>query len=315
MAAVGHLALGSLGLVRAAGAIFLQKRGLWLGNKRRGGLRLPCEPQGSAGIPGPVRVVSHGSRRRQPPEFLLASVCYDTAVPPDGAARRTDRSCRMKPTFKNTHLAVEELLREPPAPPAPEVPYLGPATVAAVSYQQVELDHPGGRCTARIAVAQSYAPVVGDTVLAISRGTEWYVIGVLEGTGTTTFTAPGDIAVLDDGSLILVDGASVVRLEVAGDALRETARLTQWGQGSGDQFGQTLRLAADGKHLLVIDTDRQRVLLFDAASFKPLAAFGATDQAGSGANQFDRPGSVALSGDRAIVADVNNQRIVKLRVK
>ena len=26
----------------------------------------------------------------------------------------------MKPTFKNTHLAVEELLREPPAPPAPE---------------------------------------------------------------------------------------------------------------------------------------------------------------------------------------------------
>jgi hypothetical protein len=44
-----------------------------------------------------------------------------------------------------------------------------------------------------VAVAQSYAPVVGDTVLVISRGTEWYVIGVLEGTGTTTFTAPGDI--------------------------------------------------------------------------------------------------------------------------
>jgi hypothetical protein len=99
----------------------------------------------------------------------------------------------MKPTFKNTHLAVEELLREPPAVPVPETPYLGPATVAAVSYKQVELDHPGGRCTARIAVAQSYAPVVGDTVLVISRGTEWYVIGVLEGTGTTTFTAPGDI--------------------------------------------------------------------------------------------------------------------------
>jgi hypothetical protein len=60
---------------------------------------------------------------------------------------------------------------------------------------------------------------------------------------------------------------------------------------------------------------RFRVRLFAAASFKPLAAFGATDQAGSGANQFDHPGSVALSGERAIVADVNNQRIVKLRVK
>ena len=56
-------------------------------------------------------------------------------------------------------------------------------------------------------------------------------------------------------------------------------------------------------------------MLFDASSFKPLAVFGVTDQAGSSANQFDRPGSVALSGDRAIVADVNNQRIVKLRVK
>ena len=55
----------------------------------------------------------------------------------------------MKPTFKNTHLAVDELLREPPAVPAPETPYLGPATVAAVSHKQVELDHPGGRCTAR----------------------------------------------------------------------------------------------------------------------------------------------------------------------
>ena len=71
----------------------------------------------------------------------------------------------MKPNFKNTHLAVEELLREPPAVPVPETPYLGPATVAAVSHKQVELDHPGGRCTARIAVAQSYAPVVGDTML------------------------------------------------------------------------------------------------------------------------------------------------------
>jgi len=130
-----------------------------------------------------------------------------------------------------------------------------------------------------------------------------------------SITAPGDIAVLDDGSLIVVDGPSIVRLEVSGDALRETARLTQWGQGTGEKFGQTLRLTADGKRLLVSDTDRQRVLLFDAASFKPLAAFGATDQAGSGANQFDHPGSVALSGERAIVADVNNQRIVKLRVK
>lgn len=147
----------------------------------------------------------------------------------------------MQHTFKNTHLAVEDLLREPQAAAVPEVPYLGPATVAGVAHRHVELDHPGGRCTARIAVAQSYAPVVGDTVLAISRGTEWYVIGVLEGSGTTTFTAPGDVEfhaprgriemLARDGVFLKSDLVEIVatRLELTARHLFERfSDATQW---------------------------------------------------------------------------------------
>ena len=41
---------------------------------------------------------------------------------------------------------------------------------------------------------------------------------------------PGDIAVLGDGSLVVVDGGSIVKLEAAGDTLAEKARLSQWGE-------------------------------------------------------------------------------------
>lgn len=129
-----------------------------------------------------------------------------------------------------------------------------------------------------------------------------------------SITAPGDIAVLDDGSLIVVDNNSIVQLELAGNKLTEKKRLTSWGKKSNQKFGKNLRMAADRKFILVSDTDRQRVLLIDIESFKPIAQVGTTDQAGSGRNQFNSPGSVALSGSRAIVADVNNQRVIKLTV-
>jgi hypothetical protein len=128
-------------------------------------------------------------------------------------------------------------------------------------------------------------------------------------------TAPGDIAALDDGTLVVVDGGSLVRLAVTGDTLTERARLTQWGAGGGETFGAKLRLAGDGMRLLVSDTDRHRVLLLDAERWQVIAQFGVTDQAGSEQQQLSAPGAVALAGARALVADVGNQRVVKLRVK
>ena len=124
--------------------------------------------------------------------------------------------------------------------------------------------------------------------------------------------APGDIAVLGDGSLVVVDGGSIVKLEAAGDTLAEKARLSQWGEKAGEAFGKNLRLAADGARILVADTDRHRVLLVDAGTFQPLAQCGQTDVAGTGVDALDQPTAVAIAGRRAVVYDAGNQRIVKL---
>ena len=127
--------------------------------------------------------------------------------------------------------------------------------------------------------------------------------------------APGDIAVLGDGSLVVVDGGSIVKLGIDGDTLVEKARLSQWGDKAGESFGKTLRLAADGGHILVADTDRHRVVLVDAASLRPTAQCGVTDSAGASGTDFSSPGAVALAGDRAVVVDAGNQRIIKLNLR
>jgi outer membrane protein assembly factor BamB len=124
----------------------------------------------------------------------------------------------------------------------------------------------------------------------------------------------GDIAVLPDGTLVVADGGSVLWLQPAGEAWRITRRLTAWGEAADQHFGTHLRLAADGNNLLVSDTDRHRVVLLDAATGQPVWNYGATDTPGAGDGQLNAPGCVAIAGSRAIVADVGNQRVVKLRL-
>lgn len=71
--------------------------------------------------------------------------------------------------------------------------YLGPARVGKAAGNRVQLVFPDQRVWALLAIAYPYQPVAGDTVLAISQDDAWYVIGVLKGSGKTSFTAPGDI--------------------------------------------------------------------------------------------------------------------------
>lgn len=147
----------------------------------------------------------------------------------------------MMPTFRNTHLAVDELLGQTPAAEMPAAPFLGPATVLAVCDLHVDLDLPQGRRRARIAMSQSYTPVVGDTVLAVCRDDEWFAIGLIQGTGTTTFTAPGDLELLAphgridllarDGVFLESDLVEIVatRIEITTRHLIERFHsVTQW---------------------------------------------------------------------------------------
>jgi hypothetical protein len=56
------------------------------------------------------------------------------------------------------------------------------------------------------------------------------------------------------------------------------------------------------------------VLCFDQASGKPLATFGRVDSPGSEISHVNSPTVLAARGDRAIVYDSGNQRLVKLRM-
>lgn len=151
----------------------------------------------------------------------------------------------MQPTFRNSHLAVPELLGARPADAMPEAPYLGPATVLAVSDTHVDIAVPEGRRTALVAISQSYAPVVGDTVLAVCREEEWFAIGLIRGSGTTTLTAPGDVElqapegriemVARDGVFLESDLVEIVatRIELTGRHLVERFHsVTQWITGA-----------------------------------------------------------------------------------
>lgn len=88
--------------------------------------------------------------------------------------------------------------------------YLGPARVRELAGNRVQLEFPDERPWALLALAYPYQPEVGDTVLAAGQGEIWYVIGVLQGTGKTTLTVPGDFEVLAPrGRINLVAGKSV----------------------------------------------------------------------------------------------------------
>lgn len=74
--------------------------------------------------------------------------------------------------------------------------YLGPARVTEVCQNQVQLTFPDQVVWADLAMGFSYSAVENDIVLAISQGEQWYVIGVIQGQGKTTFSSAGDIQFL-----------------------------------------------------------------------------------------------------------------------
>ena len=135
-------------------------------------------------------------------------------------------------SFSNSHLAVHELLAEAATAPAAERVQFGPARVVAVEGRRllaVLESEPGVTVSARSALAQSYAAAAGDEVLVIGRGGDWYVVGLLAGTGATSFVAPGDIefaAPRGRVEFVARDGVFLKSglVEIVADTLTLTAR-------------------------------------------------------------------------------------------
>ncbi len=73
--------------------------------------------------------------------------------------------------------------------------YLGPGIVLKSDRRMLKVALPEESIWAHNAVSFPYQAEIGDKILAIGRGDAFYVVGVLEGTGKTVFSAPGDLEI------------------------------------------------------------------------------------------------------------------------
>lgn len=125
---------------------------------------------------------------------------------------------------------------------------------------------------------------------------------------------PGDIVALEEGRLLLADAGSVLLLAPGAQGYTVGWRLQSWGDQPEERFGSRLRLAVSGDRLLISDTDRHRLLWFELATRRFRAQLGSADHAGSDWYHLDTPGPVAVEGGRAILADLGNERLLKLEL-
>lgn len=117
---------------------------------------------------------------------------------------------------------------------------------------------------------------------------------------------------MGDGNVLFaaIDG-QVVEFAPAGSDWQEKRRWSSWGAKPEESFGKRIRIACDRGRLLVSDEERNRVLWFASTGGRPKAGFGAV-AGGNDLLSFDHPGLIAVYGDRAVVHDAGNQRLVKL---
>lgn len=78
---------------------------------------------------------------------------------------------------------------------------LSQARVLRAAGQRVLLEFDDEVVWGELALGYPYEPAVGDRVLAIGQDGSWYVIGVLQGTGKTTLTVPGDLTIRAGGEI------------------------------------------------------------------------------------------------------------------
>jgi DNA-binding beta-propeller fold protein YncE len=144
----------------------------------------------------------------------------------------------------------------------------------------------------------------GDRLLVFSP--DWVLVSVAGGFGggARTFEEPEGVAATGERIFVADSGNGRVQvLDLQGRFL------SSWPLPGG---GRPLGLAVDGRgNLLVADGQGDRVLAFGPGGVVS-AAFGAE---GSGPGSLRGPAAVAVQGDRLLVADSENDRIVRLVIE
>ena len=142
-------------------------------------------------------------------------------------------------------------------------------------------------------------------------------IGPVQLTTATPVKAWTSLAASGKDALLAAGDGFVIEFARDGQNWKEERRWNSSGtsgQGGTDTFGPTIRLTSDAGHLWVADTARSRVLCVDQATRKLLGSFGTADSPGDDLTHVNKPTTLAACGDRAVVYDSGNQRLVKLRL-
>ena len=132
--------------------------------------------------------------------------------------------------------------------------------------------------------------------------------------GALPLKAITSLASLGADTLLAGADGQVIEFTRQAGVWSETRRWRLWDDGEDSHFGGVIYLTASEGRLWVADTDRQRVLCFDAATRKPVATFGVTDQAGGDLSALNRPQVLAANGRRGVVFDAGNQRLIQLEL-
>ena len=126
-----------------------------------------------------------------------------------------------------------------------------------------------------------------------------------------TLQDPGEIVVFDKDYVAIAEPGALVWLRQSEKKLQFVRRITTWGEG--EHFGKTLHISAGPNGtLFVADEARHRLLVWSPDAEAPIALFGQTDTAGDTLDSINTPTSIASAGNRVIVYDSGNQRILKL---
>jgi hypothetical protein len=125
---------------------------------------------------------------------------------------------------------------------------VGTATILAVDEKRVRLSLDGSEAWATLALAFPYRPAVGDSVLALGQDAAWYVIGVLQGKGMSSFVAPADLEFrAPNGSIGLV-AAEGVKIKAA-EVEIETDRFELAARSIFERCVRAYRRVAEALHL------------------------------------------------------------------
>jgi hypothetical protein len=120
---------------------------------------------------------------------------------------------------------------------------IGPALILKAEARRVLLGVDGEEAWADLALGFPYRPAVGDTVLALGQESRWYVIGVLQGRGVTSFAAPADLELSAPNGSIALKAAEGVRIEAPQVALKAD-RLELAARSVFERFVQAYRRVA-----------------------------------------------------------------------